>query len=36
MHPFEAFFSMDTSDLAKLAEWMNRIIRGWMNYYGKF
>jgi RNA-directed DNA polymerase len=25
-----------TSDLAELAEWMNPIIRGWMNYYGKF
>ena len=25
-----------TSDLAALAEWMNPVIRGWMNYYGKF
>ncbi len=25
-----------TSDLAELAEWMNPVIRGWMNYYGKF
>src|SRR5229473_2488100 len=25
-----------TSDLAGLAEWMNPVIRGWMNYYGKF
>jgi len=25
-----------TADLAALAEWMNPVIRGWMNYYGKF
>lgn len=25
-----------TPDLAELAEWMNPVIRGWMNYYGKF
>jgi RNA-directed DNA polymerase len=25
-----------TSDLADLAEWMNPVIRGWMNYYGSF
>lgn len=25
-----------TSDLAALAGWMNPVIRGWMNYYGKF
>jgi RNA-directed DNA polymerase len=25
-----------TLDLAELAEWMNPVIRGWMNYYGKF
>jgi len=25
-----------TSDLSELAEWMNPVIRGWMNYYGKF
>jgi RNA-directed DNA polymerase len=25
-----------TNDLAALAEWMNPVIRGWMNYYGKF
>ena len=25
-----------TCDLAALAEWMNPIIRGWMNYFGKF
>jgi RNA-directed DNA polymerase len=25
-----------TSDIAALAEWMNPVIRGWMNYYGKF
>jgi RNA-directed DNA polymerase len=25
-----------TSDTAALAEWMNPVIRGWMNYYGKF
>ncbi len=25
-----------TRDLAGLAEWMNPIIRGWMQYYGKF
>jgi hypothetical protein len=25
-----------TSNLAELAEWMNPVIRGWMNYYGKF
>jgi hypothetical protein len=25
-----------TRDLAELAEWMNPIIRGWMDYYGSF
>jgi RNA-directed DNA polymerase len=25
-----------TTDIAVLAEWMNPVIRGWMNYYGKF
>ena len=25
-----------TCDLAELAEWMNPIIRGWMNYFGRF
>jgi RNA-directed DNA polymerase len=25
-----------TADIAALAEWMNPVIRGWMNYYGKF
>lgn len=25
-----------TTDLAELARWMNPVIRGWMNYYGKF
>ena len=25
-----------TSDLAELAEWINPIVRGWMEYYGKF
>jgi RNA-directed DNA polymerase len=25
-----------TSDLAELAEWMNPIVRGWMNYYGRY
>ena len=25
-----------TSDLAELAEWMNPIIRGWIDYYGTF
>lgn len=25
-----------TRNLAELAEWMNPIIRGWMDYYGKF
>ena len=25
-----------TCDLAALAEWMNPIIRGWMNYFGRF
>jgi len=25
-----------TSDLGELAGWMNPIVRGWMNYYGKF
>jgi RNA-directed DNA polymerase len=25
-----------TSDLADLAEWMNPVIQGWMNYYGTF
>jgi hypothetical protein len=24
------------SDIAELAEWMNPVIRGWMNYYGRF
>jgi hypothetical protein len=24
------------SDLADLAEWMNPVIQGWMNYYGMF
>ena len=24
------------SDLAELAAWINPIVRGWMNYYGKF
>jgi RNA-directed DNA polymerase len=24
------------SDLMELAEWMNPIVRGWINYYGKF
>ena len=23
-------------DLADLAEWINPIVRGWMNYYGRF
>ena len=26
----------NTSDLAELAEWINPIVCGWMNYYGKF
>jgi hypothetical protein len=25
-----------TSDLAELAEWVNPVVRGWMNYYGKY
>ena len=25
-----------TRNLAELAEWMNPIIRGWMDYYGTF
>jgi RNA-directed DNA polymerase len=25
-----------TSDIAELAAWMNPVVRGWMNYYGKF
>jgi RNA-directed DNA polymerase len=25
-----------TNDLAKLAAWINPIVRGWMTYYGKF
>lgn len=25
-----------TTDLAELAAWMNPVIRGWMNFYGKF
>ena len=25
-----------TNDLAELAAWMNPVIRGWMDYYGKF
>lgn len=25
-----------THDLADLAEWINPIVRGWMNYYGEF
>ena len=25
-----------TSDLGELARWMNPVIRGWMNYYGRF
>src|SRR5713101_3970125 len=24
------------SDLADLAEWINPVVRGWMNYYGRF
>ncbi len=24
------------SDLAELAEWINPVVRGWMNYYGRF
>lgn len=24
------------SDLAELAEWINPVVRGWMNYYGQF
>ena len=24
------------SDLAELAAWINPVVRGWMNYYGKF
>jgi RNA-directed DNA polymerase len=24
------------SDLAELAEWINPIVHGWMNYYGRF
>ena len=23
------------SDLAELAEWINPVVRGWMNYYGQ-
>ncbi|MCK9898073.1 group II intron maturase-specific domain-containing protein, partial [Frankia sp. AgB32] len=25
-----------TSDIGELAVWMNPVIRGWMNYYGRF
>jgi RNA-directed DNA polymerase len=25
-----------TSDIAALAAWLNPVVRGWMNYYGKF
>jgi len=25
-----------TSDIGELAEWMNPVISGWMNYYGRF
>ncbi|MGH3973986.1 MAG: group II intron maturase-specific domain-containing protein [Pseudonocardiaceae bacterium] len=25
-----------TNDLAELARWVNPVIRGWMQYYGKF
>jgi group II intron reverse transcriptase/maturase len=25
-----------TTDLAELAKWINPVVRGWMNYYGKF
>src|SRR5271155_3234380 len=25
-----------TSDIGELAQWMNPVIRGWMNYYGRF
>lgn len=25
-----------TSDLGELARWINPVVRGWMNYYGKF
>lgn len=25
-----------TTDLAELARWINPVIRGWMNYYGRF
>ncbi|QFY09323.1 reverse transcriptase [Nonomuraea phyllanthi] len=25
-----------TDDLAELAKWINPVVRGWMNYYGKF
>jgi RNA-directed DNA polymerase len=25
-----------TNDLAELAEWMNPVVRGWMQYYGEF
>jgi RNA-directed DNA polymerase len=25
-----------TSDIGELAEWMNPVMRGWINYHGKF
>ncbi|MFC0862932.1 group II intron maturase-specific domain-containing protein [Sphaerimonospora cavernae] len=25
-----------TTDLAELAQWINPVVRGWMNYYGRF
>ncbi len=25
-----------TADIAALAEWINPVVRGWMNYYGRF
>ena len=34
-HKFK-YFRAVTSNLAELAEWLNPVIRGWMNYYGKF